>query len=295
MMAVPIFAGVGRLLQPMMLKAALLGSTAFLWATFSRTGSRGGFIAMVVVCALLFLHTSIMGKMRMLIAGFLLVAVAVVYLPSSTWKRFLVLSDSIRLVEFEQGEEDAYTATSSESRLEMAKQGVMFTLQHPLFGLGAGNFRIASTEVFKSSGRYSPWTDVHNTYLQISSENGIPALICYLTLLVGSLLRLGRFHRLYQGSTYLENQWIADAAWYLRLAIISFMVSAAFGNYAYQYHMPLLMGLTIALTTAEANRPESVRAPELIQGRRGVNRLVSKLSGPGPVKPLMQPSLPLPR
>jgi O-antigen ligase len=297
MMAVPICAGVGRLLQSVMLKTVLLGSTAFLWATFFRTGSRGGFIAMVVVCALLFLHTSIAGKMRMLIVGILLVAVAVVYLPSSTLKRFLVLSDSIRLVDFEQGEEDAYTATSSESRLEMAKQGVIFTLQNPILGLGAGNFRIASTDLFKSKGMYSPWTDVHNTYLQVSSENGIPALLCYFALLVGALRRMSRFYRLYRGATYPENQWIADAAWYLRLAIISYMVSAAFGNYAYQYHMPVLMGLTIALTTAEANRPAAVRVPELIQRRPGVNQLISKLSGsrPGKVKPLMQPSLPLSR
>jgi O-antigen ligase len=279
-MGLPLILASIRLLRPVVLKGAILASTAILGITFLRTGSRGGFIAMVVVVTMLFLHASMMRRLQMLVAGMVLAVAAVAYLPSATLKRFVVFSESVRLAEFEEGEDDAYTESSYQSRMEMARQGVIFTLKNPVFGLGPGNFRIASTDLFKAQGQRTPWTDVHNTYLQISSENGIPALIVYISLLVIAFRRLGRFYRLYRNADYLENRWIADAAWYLRLALLSYIFSAAFGNYAYQYHLPVLLGLTIALTTAEGNRPDAVRAPELVKRRARLARSMSPLAQP---------------
>ena len=261
MMAMPLIIAAGRSLENAPLRFLLFASTIFLWMTFLRTGSRGGFISMVVVTVALFFQASLLRKAQMVIVGILLFGLAVLYLPSATMKRFVVFTDSVRFAEFEEGEVDAYTAASSESRLEMASQGVKFTSEHPLFGLGAGNFKVASAEYYRSRNLHAPWTEVHNTFLQVSSENGIPALLIYVYLIVAALRRLTMYYRLYRESSYAENRRIAEMAWYLRLALVSYTVSAIFGNYAYQYHLPWLIGLTVALTSAEANRPLSVRAP----------------------------------
>src|SRR5207249_4894978 len=70
---------------------------------------------------------------------------------------------------------------SADDHFAALDQSIRYTLEYPIFGLGLGNFGVASgTDV----GRPEAWRTTHNTYTQISSEAGIPALMLFVGLLL---------------------------------------------------------------------------------------------------------------
>ena len=62
---------------------------------------------------------------------------------------------------------------SAEQRQHLFWRSLEVTLEHPLFGVGPGNFPIISDS----------WLVTHNSYTQMSSEGGIPALVLYVMVL----------------------------------------------------------------------------------------------------------------
>jgi O-antigen ligase len=68
---------------------------------------------------------------------------------------------------------DESATGSAQERQELLIKSLKVTAEHPLFGIGPGNFAIISGH----------WRVTHNTYTQLSSEGGIPALILYLLIL----------------------------------------------------------------------------------------------------------------
>ncbi len=57
---------------------------------------------------------------------------------------------------------------------------------HPLFGVGPDQFAAAVSQEAAGDGQQVPWLGTHNTYTQVSSECGIPALIFYVAV-IGAL------------------------------------------------------------------------------------------------------------
>lgn len=240
-------------------KLGWLALTLVMWLVFFRTGSRGGFIGIAVIMFSYFLMIPFLYKLRLLVVGILLLITAGLILPDATARRFVTFSRDFSLAEVEEGK-DIYAYGSTDSRIEMAEQGVMFTVRHPLFGLGPGNFKVASADYFKARGIKPAWTDVHNTYLQFSSENGIMALILYLTVIVSCFRRLSRVAATARAMANHQGQHVLDMANHLRLCLIGYIVSAVFGNYAYLYHFFILSGFIVALYSV-VPAPAAVRVP----------------------------------
>lgn len=68
---------------------------------------------------------------------------------------------------------DNGASESARQRKELLIRSLRMTAQHPLFGVGPGNFEIVS----------GVWRETHNSYTQVSAEGGIPAFLLYLLLL----------------------------------------------------------------------------------------------------------------
>jgi O-antigen ligase len=62
---------------------------------------------------------------------------------------------------------------SAQQRKELLFISLKVTAQHPLFGVGPGNFAIVS----------GVWLATHNSYTQMSAEGGIPAFLLYVLIL----------------------------------------------------------------------------------------------------------------
>jgi O-antigen ligase len=209
-----------------------------------KTGSRGNFITLIVM-VLTFLATA--RRSQRLAACVLLLASLPVILPlvpRSTLDRLRTLA-WVFSEEAPAGDAEVQRAIESqEARRHLQRRAIELTFQHPLLGVGPLMFAPAvDTRVRAETGRKSHWQNPHNSYLQVSSETGIPGLIFY-TWALGLCIRLNyrnmitareRGHRMATGQSLS-----------LLLACAVYAVATLFSHLAYAYYFPFLVGFTAA-------------------------------------------------
>ncbi len=215
-----------------------------------KTGSRGGFLALGVFLLVLFLFSQ--NKLLWAAVALPLVAVSLALMPSTLMHRFsLILVDPE--VSQGQSESDIGSIESQQQRQELMRKAVAYTLAHPLLGVGPGEFATAVWTDDQKAGRHSPDLGTHNTYLEVSSECGLPAFFCY------AFVMLACFRVNYKGLKRLRQRPdLADAArlTYCLLAISAgFAVNIFFHHMAWAIYLPLLSGLTICVNSVQAPKP----------------------------------------
>lgn len=116
-------------------------------------------------------------------------------------------------------------------------RGLSIAQQHPLFGVGPGNF-----EVVSGSSDARDWHGTHDTYVQLSSEAGLPALFLFLFLLKVAFSSVSKAMKRSAGDAKL--MLFAGA---LRASLVSLMVGALFADVAYHFFPYFLIGFACAL------------------------------------------------
>jgi O-antigen ligase len=156
----------------------LMTGVAFIW-----TGSRGGFLAALVV-GLYFLagYSTIALRWRVLATGASVILFAATA-SDAYW-------DKMRSIVHPQ---EDYNFASQEGRKAIWGRGIGYMLDHPVFGVGAGNFPTAEGTIspraeLQSRGHGLKWGAAHNSYIQIGAELGVPGLVFFLAM-IGSAVR----------------------------------------------------------------------------------------------------------
>jgi O-antigen ligase len=218
------------------------------------TGSRGGLLALLAGCGFLLLKSP--GRVRIVFAVIapLIAMLAIRMMPEYALQRQATLFTE----QDPANEQLSEAAGSAQARLRLLKTSVQSTLEHPIVGVGPGQF--LDYEGFKSvqSGRRGAWQVAHNSYTQVSSEAGLPALFFLLAALVSTYLLLSKTYR--QARTKKERRPIAMAALCILLSLVGFCVSILFLSLIYKYYLPVLSGLAISL--ASAAEREFAAAPQ---------------------------------
>jgi O-antigen ligase len=189
------------------------------------TYSRSGFLALAVALLFSLWEFGIRGKRHYLfgIAAFCAIAVAI-FVPGNY---------SDRLQSIFSNQVSAY-GDSKQEREELLKESLRITATHPLLGIGPGNF-----------GSYTrSWHVTHNTYTELSAEDGIPALIMFIAILVMAFrnLRRTRLSKLYQESA--EVRLYTGGLW---AGLAAYLMGAAFASTAYQLFPYFMVAYTTAL------------------------------------------------
>ncbi len=129
---------------------------------------------------------------------------------------------------------------SAGARQALLVRSLEVAAQHPLFGVGMGNFHIVSVHEQVS----------HNAYTQIAAEMGLAALVFYVLFMVAPLRRL----RLIERETFEKRRERRDPSsrfYYLSIglqaSLVGYMVSSFFGSVAYQFYIYYLVGYAICL------------------------------------------------
>jgi O-antigen ligase len=220
--------------------------------TVLHTGSRGALVALIVTV----LYVLITGSMKQRVAVAILtplMALALLSLiPASTWNRLTSFSES--------DASSAEAIESTQSREYLFQKSILFTFQRPIFGVGPGQFSSyeGSTEV--SQGERGNWHETHNSYTQVSSECGIPALIFYLLALFSTF---GLLRKIKKKATEEKQQEIVMAVFCVTIALVAYCTATAFVSFAYRFYLPALSGLVIAIWRA-------------VQEDRGLVKVVAK-------------------
>jgi O-antigen ligase len=214
------------------LKIIGLGAMAVACYLILGTGSRGALISMII--ATLYVLKAGSGRLRLaILVGLpLLALIAVPFLPGESAQRLASLFDSS-----EQTEE---SLASKEQRTQLLKASLQISMDHPLTGVGPGTFSIYQAIEAESKGGKGMWHETHNSYTQISSECGIPALLCYLTAI---LMTFGVFRR---GMKSVDPT-IKGVSQILALMLVSFSVCMFFLSQAYGFGFPVMGGFAVSL------------------------------------------------
>lgn len=194
------------------------------------TASRGGFLNVVLSVALtslLVLRGSFRG--RVIGVGIALAfAIVVALAPGVFWERLNTLwNGSDAPIDWTV----SAAAESKQERLDLLSRSIQYTLEHPVFGLGLGNFsNVSGTELNQPDA----WLGTHNSFTEISSEAGVPALLLFIGVLVTAALNLRKIGQAaLTKSKSLELSLMARAA---LTSLLSFIFAGFFVHLAYTYY-----------------------------------------------------------
>ncbi len=177
---------------------ATTGTGAGLLALFL-TQSRGGWIGMAAGLAVVALLLGGIYRWTFIIGVFVLVMVAIltpigdrVALRFGTEALGLSVSDSPVNV--------SPANWAVQERLAHYGAGLHMVRDHPLLGVGAGNFNERFREYTEAWRFRIPRGHAHNAYIQVAAQTGIVGLVTYLSLIVTVAARLRSRWRLGSGS-----------------------------------------------------------------------------------------------
>lgn len=155
-----------RYVRPLIL-AALVGTVFVLMLSFSR----GGFVGLIVILVvLLIVERKNKTVMTVALTGSVILLIAA---PALYWDRISSLYEAARHV----SQDHAILV-----RVRTLKVAAILGFDNPVFGIGIGNF-------LYQSGRFLPFTKiVHNAFLQIFAELGLPGMVIVTTIFIRNFL-----------------------------------------------------------------------------------------------------------
>jgi O-antigen ligase len=242
--------GFRRVLWGFSLFALLFGVVA--------TYSRSGMIAVVITGLICLWEFGVKGKRFMLLAGTAIAGVlAVGFLAASP--RYL--SRIASLVQRPagagiSGTMESHGEGSLQARSELLKESIKLMVQHPIFGIGPGNFPAVTGE----------WRVAHNTYTEFGAEAGVPALVLFLVLLGSSMRRVRSVRKLPSYKTDPEIRLWTSALW---AAVTAYAAGAIFASTEYNLFPYFIVGYICALYQIAAKNESAASGTDMKAGDGG--------------------------
>lgn len=215
------------------------------------TASRAGFIDLVVSGAVCLWHFGIRGRRpQLIIAAGLVMGTLLILAGGLLRARFATISGDV-----DPDVESAYG--SFEERKFLYLKSLEGIEHYPLFGVGDRCF-----------ANYSGiWKEVHNAYLQIAVEGGIPVLIFYLLFFQRGFANLRKLRR--RRDLDLHTALFVGA---LHSSLIGFVVGALFAPEAYQFFPYFAVAQTSVLVAIVREHDMSEVGTSAAKTLRGLRR-----------------------
>ena len=242
----------------------------------ARTGSRGAFLGLVAVGATLLLMTNSIAVVKRVVFVAMVGIGLALSAPAGYWKQMLTISSPT----------EDYNWTSPIGRRAVAERGVAYMLSRPVAGIGIGNFAFAEGTISDRARAHVrgdegiKWSAAHNSFVQAGAELGVPGLVLFCMLVVGTAVRLARLRRRLPAEWRVarsETGFLYGLCTFLPVSLAGFAVSGFFVSFAYVDVLYILVALCagaesvvvrrLAMEGAVAEqRAPTVRMPS---GRRG--------------------------
>jgi O-antigen ligase len=250
------------------LRGVGLVSAGLLFVLVFHTGSRMGLLMILAALLFLFLTSSLAAKIKLMAAVVVIGGIAIATTASDVFERYKTILGDPQPVSDETSEV-AKAQGSTIGRQNLLKAAVLITLKNPIVGVGPGMFQVAAADdSYIAKVLFVAWKETHNTFTQVSSETGIPGFLIYMAIILSVFAALVRVWRQSRKRKDLEPHF--RIAYCLMLMLVVFLVGASFGSSAYNFFLPTLAGLAVALD--RCTQQEKLLTP--VQPRP------SRLSGP---------------
>jgi O-Antigen ligase len=196
------------------------------------TGSRGGFVALLVTLVYIVLTGSSKLRLSLMVGLPLLGLMAVPFVPQKSVDRLKSL--------FISSDADKTASESADARRALLMASLEVTVRKPLLGVGPGQFADYQAGVAAESHQKGMWHETHNGYTQISSECGIPAALLYLSAVYITFKSLRR-------ASKVDIPGLPMVARTLATMAVAFSSSLIFLAQGYRFTMLVIGAITIAV------------------------------------------------
>jgi O-antigen ligase len=222
------------------------------------TKSRGGSLGLIATVAALVLLGR---KVR---PGFAMITVTVILaslplMPQSFWARMSSIVN--------EDEDKQYTG-SREARRIVMQEGIDAFLEHPLTGVGAGQFKN-----YNPTGRQERWREAHNVLIQVAADMGLFGLLAFSFLIaravgvaVWTRRILGRRGRgrdpdpLDVAMTSEDRQTLYVQMVAMTAGLIGWLTCALFASVAYSWTFYYPLAIIVATHELTRDRLRAARA-----------------------------------
>jgi O-antigen ligase len=195
------------------------------------TMSRGGFVGLMVVSALIIFRLRSVSARLMTFA--LIVGLFAVTAPFQYWYVMETIWNPTG---------SGYLGRGVFSRVELWERGLDLILANPLTGVGIGVYHIADGLKY---GRDRGFVTAHNTFIQLGGELGILGFTLLVALFALSLRNVRRARRAAQGDSELADlAWMATA---IEISLWGYVVAGFALSQAYAPMLYFLVGVATAL------------------------------------------------
>ena len=227
-------------------KVLLLSLMVPMLAGAARTGSRMGLLTLVAGLLLYLIFASAKQRIIVIAGGVVFLILAVFFLPQRIRERFTTYFEAHSA----QSEE---AAESAEARKQLLIRSLELTAEHPLFGVGPGEFMDAEAAEAEEEGQRGMWHYTHNSYTELSSETGIAGAVLFVIALFGA----------YRGLSPIRNKnpdvRVRRAALFTQMAVLMTAIGAFFLSIAYGGIIPTIIAISATFQAAVANKARLAR------------------------------------
>ena len=203
------------------------------------TYSRGGLIALAVVCGILFLRSR--GRIAVVAVVIVVGFAAFHFMPPQWMERMDTLHN-------------AENTDSGQTRIQSWQFAINVALNHPIVG---GGFRVYESDAWWK--RYGPQgaiqRAVHSIYFSVLGDQGFPGLVLFVGLLMVSWWSCSRVRKKTRSSS--DQKWGYDLASMLQVSLVAYMAAGIFLPMAYFDLVYQLIAMCLLLHTLIANEETS--------------------------------------
>jgi putative inorganic carbon (HCO3(-)) transporter len=201
------------------------------------TYSRGGALVLALGSVLSLARFRIRGPLMAVLV--ILLPFGIVLVPGPVWDRLNTLVNPL------QGGRPVGQFVDDSVALRLGAQRValeMF-LEHPFFGIGAGNYPVLYQDYSRSLLVPAVATEFfpHNLYLQVAAESGVVGLLAFLPIIIGPLVTL-ELTRRRSGPV---REW-RELATGLEIGLLCYLVASLLLHASYPRYLWMLLALTVA-------------------------------------------------
>jgi O-antigen ligase len=198
------------------------------------TGSRGGLVALVGMALFVMFRASVSQRALMLAGVVVVVLLSPVFLPQATLTRLGSL--------FGQRHEEA--DESGKTRSYLFRQSLIFAAEHPVFGVGPGQFSNFEGKTRLEEGHRGAWSETHNVFTQVASECGIPALLFFAGGLGSAFFAVSKLYKRARREGVPE---VANVAFCYMISFVGYLITILFLAHAYHFQPIVMVGLGICI------------------------------------------------
>lgn len=219
------------------------------------TYSRGAFLAFALSLILIIFENKV--KIKYVIMLGLFAALLFLTSPSGYTDRILSLFQLTP-----NSQTGVYSDASFRGRLSEMKVGMNMFLEHPVLGVGKGNYPNYYLEYAKEIGlEYrNEEREAHSLYIEILSETGVLGFMAFSAAITSILLQLNKVRKYYR-----ENKAFDRAGWItsISISIITYLTSSIFLQGDYIRYFWMIIALSMAALQIFIHQEKTFRlAPE---------------------------------